>query len=262
MLNADYTAGFFSGIHQGSEDSAREMVPWLVDLLRPTSVVDVGCGLGIWLKVLHENGVGKILGLDAPWVPVDKLKIPAEKFVQADLAHLDTVAVDSFGRFDLALSLEVAEHIPAEHAKAFVAMLTDLAPCVLFSAAIPDQGGIGHVNERWPQDWMSTFREFNYVCIDCVRGRFWDDDKVAPWYAQNAFFFVEEQAANRYELLREAEAKYSFGRRSVIHPKQYARKIAELRDPNTWSIREVIRVAPSRFKQAFKHRLFGAPVED
>ena len=53
-------------------------------------------------------------------------------------------------RFDLALSLEVAEHLPPECGSEFVQTLTDLSSVILFSAAIPFQGGTDHLNEQWP----------------------------------------------------------------------------------------------------------------
>ena len=66
------------------------------------------------------------------------------KFTAVDLR--DSFAI---GRtFDLAISLEVAEHPPEEFAEPLVERLVTAAPFVLFSAAIPEQGGIHHVNEQ------------------------------------------------------------------------------------------------------------------
>ena len=113
------------------------MVPLVLQLLPVRSVVDVGCGDGSWLVVFRKLGVKEILGIDGEYVDPGLLQIPQDCFQAFDLAK-----PFSLGRvFDLAVSLEVAEHLPAECAPGFVECLTRLAPSVLFSAAIPFQGG-------------------------------------------------------------------------------------------------------------------------
>ena len=126
--------------------SAKEVVPHILELLRPESVVDVGCGVGSWLAVFREHGIEAFLGVDGAYVDGDLLQIPLEKFLPPDLSK--PLQLDR--RFDLAVSLEVAEHLPEECAATFVASLVALAPVVAFSAAISHQGGHQNVNEQWP----------------------------------------------------------------------------------------------------------------
>ena len=140
-----YSKRFFEQVHAQVRDSAREIVPLVVDLLNPARVVDVGCGTGTWLATFAEHGAA-ILGLDGEYVDRSLLDIPEDRFVAVDLAQ--PFQLD--GRYDLALCLEVAEHLPADRAASLVDLLTGLAPTVLFSAAIPLQGGVNHVNEQWP----------------------------------------------------------------------------------------------------------------
>src|SRR5208283_2885437 len=90
----------------------------------------------------------------------------------------------------LAMSLEVAEHLPPQSAKGFVDCLTRLAPVVLFSAAIPFQGENHHVNKQWPDYWVALFKADDYLPIDCIRGKIWGNDRVDYWYAQNMILFV------------------------------------------------------------------------
>jgi hypothetical protein len=59
------------------------------------------------------------------------------------------------------------------------------APVVLFSAAIPGQGGYGHVNEQWPGYWARMFDECGYGVSDALRWAIWNDERVEPWYRQN-----------------------------------------------------------------------------
>ena len=119
------------------------VVPIVLDLIRPGSVVDVGCGLGEWLATFQEHGVSDILGIDGDYVDRDMLYIPQQDFKTIDLNRPFTLN----RTFDLAVCLEVAEHLEAEHANDFVESLTRLAPIILFSAAIPLQSGTNHVNE-------------------------------------------------------------------------------------------------------------------
>jgi len=145
-MTPPYTPAFFQAISDGSTRSARAVVPLLMSLVRPKSVVDVGCGWGKWLTVFREAGVKDVLGIDGPYVDPARTDLAANEFIPHDLTQPLTVK----RRFDLAVSLEVAEHLPPEAADGFVSLLASLAPVVAFSAAIPGQGGTGHRNERWP----------------------------------------------------------------------------------------------------------------
>src|SRR5262249_48549974 len=131
---------------EASEASARTVLPIVFDLWRPASVVDVGCLFGGWAAVASELGVGEVLGIDGGYV--DRSRVPAPFLPHAPPQPL---LIDR--RFDLAISLEVAHYLPERRAAGFVADLCRLAPAVLFSAAIPHQGGYGHVNEQWPAYW-------------------------------------------------------------------------------------------------------------
>src|SRR5204862_3532668 len=139
--------------------SARAVVPLVMELVRPASVLDVGCGLGTWLAAFAEAGVADFLGMDGDYVDRAKLKIPAERFRAADLTN-----PPSPGRtFDLAVCLEVAEHLPEKASPRLVELLATAAPVVLFSAALPGQGGTRHINEQWPAFWQRLFAARGFV---------------------------------------------------------------------------------------------------
>jgi 2-polyprenyl-3-methyl-5-hydroxy-6-metoxy-1,4-benzoquinol methylase len=148
-----YTNDYYDALREGARRSARVVVPLVLGLVPARSVIDVGCGRGTWLAVFRAHGVEEVRGVDGDYVDRGRLEIPADRFEAHDL----TRPLRPAGRFDLAVSLEVAEHLPAEAADAFVGSLTLLAPVVLFSAAAPYQGGEGHVNERWPAYWAGRF---------------------------------------------------------------------------------------------------------
>ena len=136
MSEGEYTAEFFANHQKLARRSADAIVPIVMELVGPSSVIDLGCGIGTWLAAFRRHGVDDVLGVDGEWVPLDSLEIPRECFVAARLDR--RLRLDR--RFDLAVSLEVAEHLPESAAKQLVASAVALAPCVLFSAAIPHQG--------------------------------------------------------------------------------------------------------------------------
>ncbi|HXE52943.1 MAG TPA: methyltransferase domain-containing protein [Tepidisphaeraceae bacterium] len=180
-----YNDSFFSRRRGFAGDSARAMAPLIMDLLRPKSIVDVGCGDGIWLAAFAAQGVDDYLGIDGEYAR-SQLQIPADHFEGHDLS-----APLSIPRtFDLAMSLEVTEHLPESAAHQFITSLTTLSPVVLFSAAIPRQGGTGHVNEQPPAYWARLFAREGYRSCDCLRQRLWNNSSVACWYAQNTILYA------------------------------------------------------------------------
>jgi SAM-dependent methyltransferase len=222
-LDTPYTTAYYDSHVAGSLRSAHAVLPLVLDLVDVDSAVDVGCGVGAWLSVLIELGVEDVLGIDGDYVEPSELLIPERCFAAHDLA-LD---FDVGRTFDLALSLEVAEHLRPERARSFVRTLAGLAPVVLFSAAIPGQGGIAHVNERWPEFWAGLFGERGYVPVDAVRHRIWTNDDIEPWYAQNALLFVASSAlAGSPRLRREYERDDRI--LNVVHP-----RIFEIYRPNS-----------------------------
>jgi SAM-dependent methyltransferase len=181
---------FFSYIERGSLRSAEVVVPILASALQPKRVVDFGCGRGAWLKVWLQNGVVDVLGLDGPYVSRDSLLIEEGRFRQADL----TQEIVLGPRFDLAMSLEVGEHLPTALAPAFVQNICRAAPVVAFSAAVPGQGGEHHINEQPYEFWRALFANHGFRPFDFVRPRIVHAKGVEPWYRYNTLLFVEDAA--------------------------------------------------------------------
>jgi len=190
MTDKPYDHAFFEGKAAVVQASADAIVPIVMSELRPASVVDFGCGTGTWLRTFERHGVSDYLGVDGPWIPRDALEIPEERFVTAELEQ----GFDPGRRFDLAMSLEVAEHLPERAAGTFVASLVAAAPVVLFSAAVPHQGGEEHVNEQWQDYWRALFARHEYRPVDLIRPRIWDDDRIAFWYVQNTLVYASSDA--------------------------------------------------------------------
>jgi SAM-dependent methyltransferase len=186
QAKAAYTSAFFDEVAQGTRESARIVVPLVNELLRPASVLDVGCATGTWLAEWGQAGVSDLLGIDGEYVDRTALQVPADQFVPVDLGQ-----PFSLGRkFDLVQTLEVAEHLDEGQADAFVESLARHGETILFSAAVPGQGGTHHVNEQWPSYWAEKFAKAGYTAYDVIRPRIWTDPRVLYWYRQNTLLFA------------------------------------------------------------------------
>jgi SAM-dependent methyltransferase len=219
--NDSYSDEFYAKFIAGSLRSARAVLPEVFTIVAPRSIADVGCGLGAWLHVARELGITRVTGFDGSHVNRAALLIDPEDFVACELEseRLPYSVCDGRERFGLTLCLEVAEHLPAESAGFLVKALTRLSDVVLFSAAIPFQGGVNHVNEQWPEYWALLFEAHRYICCDCLRERFWTDPAVEWWYAQNILLFVHEDwAAARRDAPTLAEGRPPLSR---VHPLNY-----------------------------------------
>jgi SAM-dependent methyltransferase len=188
-----YGDDFYAFLASFAVGAAERIVPLLRYPLAIGSVADFGCGEGAWLSVWRRCGAA-VAGVDGPHIDPRRLLIAADEFHAADLS----CGIDLGRKFDLVQSLEVAEHLPGECADRFVAMLTAHAPLVLFSAAVPGQGGEHHVNEQPLEYWRTKFRERGYAAIDCIRPLIAGDSQIRSWYRCNMLLYAAE---NRLDAL-------------------------------------------------------------
>ena len=188
-----YDSAFQTMASVGSAYAARRIVSAIHSILPPRSVIDFGCSRGAWLREWRAHGVQDIVGVDGDYVDSAKLEFDADRFVIHDLA----TPFSHGRRFDLAQSLEVAEHLPPPRAPSFVADLTAHAPAVLFSAAPPGQGGEHHINEQPAEYWRRLFVEHDYVAIDCLRPLLARESGVPAWYRYNLVLYVHRGALDR-----------------------------------------------------------------
>jgi|AntAceMinimDraft_17_1070374.scaffolds.fasta_scaffold03646_5 SAM-dependent methyltransferase len=186
-------------------NAAREIVPIILDMFSPKSVIDIGCGIGSWLKVFKDLGVSNILGVDGEYVKKDLLYIKKNEFIPADLSKNFNIKK----RYDIVLALEVAEHISEKDSDTFIENLVNHGNLILFSAAVPFQGGQNHLNEQWPEYWHTKFKKFGYSVYDVIRPKIWDNDKIEYFYKQNMFVYAKN---NFFKLKEDIFAK------AYIHP--------------------------------------------
>jgi SAM-dependent methyltransferase len=213
-LSQLYNKRFFAHVHETASASAMAAVPVILDLIQPKSVIDVGCGTGDWLLAFRKYGVNDIFGIDGEYVDRSLLAFSQENFRALDL----TKPFDVERTYDLALCLEVAEHLAPECASNFIESLTKLAPIILFSAAIPLQGGTHHVNEQWPEYWAELFASKGFVPLDILRKRLWNNDQIDVWYRQNILFFCRKDIVFNDTTLKEAFMSTNPSKLTVVHP--------------------------------------------
>jgi hypothetical protein len=219
-----YSQNFFDGIETGSLQSAQVVVPLVLELTRPRSVIDVGCGRGAWLRAFRNGGVEHIRGIDGGYVDTASLLIPQECFSAVDLSK----PFELSGRYDLALCLEVAEHLPAGMANVLARQLTTVAPIILFSAAINGQGGINHVNERPPSYWRELFEAHGYMLFDPIRPTILADSRIEWWYRQNIVVYATNEGVDRLPLLSMHRVSLSAIGIEWVHASNWVQSLLEM----------------------------------
>ena len=208
-----YNDDFYRKRNQKTKYAAKRIIDILEQYFEINSAVDVGCGVGTWLSELKKKGARRVLGLDGDYVNRKYLVIDKDEFIPYNLSK--SISVDE--KFDLASSLEVAEHLPEKRAKGFVSDLCKLSDVVCFSAATKAQGGDGHVNEQRLSYWIRLFDGRGYKPLDIVRPEIWNDKKIPVWYRENIVIFVKNcnvELANTHIF-------------DIVHPDLYEDKIRE-----------------------------------
>jgi SAM-dependent methyltransferase len=185
--------------------SAEQVLSYLD--LKDKTLVDFGCGRGTWLETALNRGAQSVLGLDTHALENETLQIPVRYVDLSKQVQLET-------KYDYAICLEVAEHLPIESAPTLVRSLCNAASIVLFSAAIPGQGGMYHLNEQPPQYWSELFFEHDFECYD-FRSLFWNDPLIQPWYRCNTLVFAHKGASSQLGALTQHRVQHPL---HLVHP--------------------------------------------
>ena len=231
MTTSLYPSDFYADRRAHTLHAARAILSALPAGLARRRLADIGCGTGTFLAAALEEGTQEAFGTEGDWVTPDMLDDPRIVFSARDLEQgFSGPAVD------LVLSLEVAEHLSPERAASFVSDLVAMAPAVLFSAAIPGQGGVGHLNEQWQGYWAGLFAGHGYRAFDVVRPVIWADEAVPAWYRQNAILYLQGDLGERLGLASTAPELLD-----RVHPAFWARANRELKYANALPESEVLR---------------------
>jgi SAM-dependent methyltransferase len=215
----------------------------------PKSVLDVGCGIGTWLKACQELGAKEIYGIDGVKISDHQLLIEKDKFRVVDI----TKPINLRRKYDLVLCLEVGEHLPKKYSNTIIKNLTLHGNTILFSAACPGQGGQNHVNCQWPSFWQNKFNLFGFACFDIIREKIWNNQKIEAWYRQNLFIAKKSRRAGNEPRIN-----------ALIHPEIFSEQINTAKEikkrietgelPFRWYIKTVILSAVFKIKRRIKEK--------
>ena len=184
-------------------EGAFKALPLILEGRLPSSLLDVGCGLGVWLKAALDIGIADIYGVDGVAIKSENLFVPPEMFRQIDLSKEWNLN----RKFDVVICLEVAEHLDIKFAPMFIESLTKHSDYIVFAAACPDQNGQNHINCQWSNYWQNIFNNLGFSCSDEMRWKIWDESDIEPWYRQNIFIAQRSPDSGKEPRIK-----------AVIHP--------------------------------------------
>lgn len=211
-----YNDPFYDMVRREATSAASLVLPRMFDLFpHIESVIDVGCGEGAWLNIAKQHQKS-VFGIDGDHVKRERLLIENDEFESFNLE----MPLSLNNRWDLVISLEVAEHLSPGRAIGFIESLCSFGDIVLFSAAVPHQGGVNHLNERRLNYWIKLFDNHGYKPSGIIRYYFWNDDRIMHYYRQNMMLFVKNLYLDK--LISEPGHDFIL---DVVHPDLYDEKM-------------------------------------
>jgi SAM-dependent methyltransferase len=235
-MSNTYNRNFYETRDASTSHFADRLSGIILDIFEPASAVDLGCGVGTMLRHLKRKGCSEVLGIEGPWVEISRLVIQETEFQHADLTRPITLN----RTFDVAISLEVAEHLEEKYADVLVDSLCRLSPRIIFSAAIPHQGGMHHVNEQWQSYWARKFLQREYKAFDVIRPAIWNDRVVPTYYRQNCIVYVKASVAAGHRSLAPYEVR-DIELLDRAHPEQY---LSHVKNPMNVTYKQLLAYFP------------------
>lgn len=228
-------------------ESSMDFVSFIYNTFMPNSVIDFGCGLGNFLHSFKNLGVKEVKGVDGPWVE----KAKRAKFLKDDefIVHDLQLPLRLSKKYDLVLSLEVGEHLSENAAGTLVENLVSAGDIIIFSAAVPYQGGQNHINEQWQSYWAKQFARNDYILLDIIRPSIWENQKISWWYRQNSFVYAQKDIS-----IDSIEVPII---RDMIHPELYLAKVNKLKEKEEqWKSFQEGKLVPVKYLKLFLKSVF------
>lgn len=226
-----YNDTFFDEMEASSYRSAKEILPYLYKFYSFKSVIDIGCGTGVWLKVCHDDlAIKDFNGIEGPYLKKEKLKVNPDSVRFADLKQ----ELKLVRKYDLVISMEVGEHLPDSSADNYVKSLVNAGDFILFSAALPGQEGTYHINEQFPEYWAGKFCSAGFVPVDILRKYFWNNTNVDWWYRQNMMLYIKKELLENFAEFQTAASCTDADFLTRIHPEIFELKTRHIKKINSF----------------------------
>jgi len=185
-----YDSEYYDHVVEGPAiKSAGVISDSIIAEFKPKRVIDVGCGTGALLEALREKGC-EVKGLEYSNAALEYCRA---RQLNVSKFNLGKDIFNDNCTFDVAISIEVAEHLPERVSDRYIDLLTKLSHTIIFTAAPPGQGGKGHVNEHPPSYWLSKYRqrgfEYNVELSNRLKESWKAFGSVQSWYFQNLMIF-------------------------------------------------------------------------
>jgi len=181
-----YDKYFYEDANDLKTRSSRQFAEIITSFYDFQNVFDMGCGCALYLHEFHRLGKD-VLGCDAS---LDAVKLAPKDFT---VFHCDLTKPISINRkFDLILCIEVAEHIHRKFSSQLIDNCTNCGDKVIFSAAPPGQGGVGHINEQPQEFWIKLFEANGFFYekgLSIEICRIMKEHDVVEWIANNLMLF-------------------------------------------------------------------------
>ncbi len=226
--------------------SVQELVSLILKFFHPKSVVEIGCGEGELLKEFQKNGL-RITGTDSgSYANAEFWKKNRNEFHAADIT---SARFNSKIKLDLAVSLEVANKIPSDHAPVFIHDLCQLSDVILFSSCIPGQDEDSK-NPQFPSYWKKLFRNNGFISLDCIRPLMWGNRRVKIEYRQNILVYINERFLYQYPLFYKFYMKENNnGLSDVVHPEYLMRIMGDIHALK----KEILKYQPRKILYIYPH---------
>lgn len=219
----EHWTGFFSSIADR-----------IVGGIHPKRVLDAGCAMGLLVEALRDRGVDAE-GIDISSHAIASVFEPIRLFCRQG-----SIADELSARYDLIVTIEVLEHLPAHEGDAVIANICRHTDDVLFSSTPFDQQEPTHVNVQRSEYWAERFARHGFF-----RDVDFDASFVTPWAVRfrqsgeplpRVVRNYERRLVEALERLAPVEARLA----SVEHQLAYAQAtIANMERSAFWKIRSL-----------------------
>ena len=248
----------------------------IIEQYNPRKVIDVGCAKGFLVSLLRDKGI-EAFGIEVSEYAISEVRDDIRKYCNL-VSILESSEINKLGRYELAVCIEVLEHLPKEFAEEAISNLVGLSDNILFSSTPDDHEEESHVNVQPPQYWISLFKKFGYYIdpfisinsiphslslskLDLIINKFLDNpyskEKLQILYGEdlNIDELKKEKNMKLYEILYELffvnkkEFEFNEFRNNILDKNRHIRNLEkqiELKDKNTKQLEKQIELKDKR----------------